>query len=568
MLYQTDQIKTEHLGHLGLVASTISDLNLVNKINDRLPLNYKKGGKISHGHRSAAMILNGLGYLTRTLYLSSHFFENKPMDLLLGIDCQSDDFNDDMLGRHLDAIAEYGTTKLFSELCFEIASEHNLLGQSYHLDTTNFSLYGDYEDYSDASPQPHQGYSKDHRPDLKQVTLSLTQLSGSNMPLWFECLDGNSSDKKNFQETVRAIECFQKSIENAPDNLFFIVDSAFYTPEQLAKLSQVKWITRVPATNKEAKMLLNKHSDEIDWYDAGKGYRLHCVENNYHDISQRWVLVSSEQARKRALKTFHKKINKEFEQYQNSFWHLSNQEFACEKDAIKAIKSLSKKMKYHFIEFNIQPKPKYSGKGRPKKGEPATGVGYYIEFSLACDCNKVNQETEKLGRFILATNELDKTLLSDHNILSEYKSQSNIETGFGFLKSDEFCLNHIFLKNPKRIGALMMMMTLCLVVYNFAQFKLRETLENDDVVVPNQLGKPIKNPTLRWIFQLMCKISVVCVWNEQTQTWYKKICNMKTIHNVIITQFGVNAKRIYGIPILQSLPEYDRSKKPLHLWTH
>ncbi len=366
---------------------------------------------------------------------------------------------------------------------------------------------------------------------------------------------------------MRAIESFQKSIENAPDNLFFIVDSAFYTPEQLAKLSQVKWITRVPATNKESKMLLNKNSDEMNWYDAGKGYQLYCVENNYHGISQRWVLVSSEQAKQRALKTFHKKINKEFEQYQKSFWHLSNQIFACEADAIKAINSLSKKMKYHFIEFNVQHQLKYAGKGRPKKDEPATCIGYNIEFSLACDCNTVNQVTEKLGRFILATNELNKTLLPDQNILSEYKSQSNIETGFGFLKSDEFCLNHIFLKNPNRIGALMMMMTLCLVVYNFAQFKLRETLENDDVVVPNQLGKPIKNPTLRWIFQLMCKISVVCVWDEQTQRWHKKICNIKTIHNVIISQFGINAKRIYGIPILQSLPDYDRGQKPLHLWT-
>ncbi len=178
--------------------------------------------------------------------------------------------------------------------------------------------------------------------------------------------------------------------------------------------------------------------------------------------------------------------------------------------------SLSQKIELSFYRVQRSAPTKICRERETKQDEPATCFGYNIEFSLGCDCNKVNQATEKLGRFILATNELDKTLLPDQNILSEYKSQSNIETGFGFLKSDEFCLNHIFLKNLNRIGAIMMIMTRCLVVYNFAQLKLRESLENDEVIVPNQLCKPIKNPTLRWIFQLMCKISVVCVWDGQT----------------------------------------------------
>ena len=77
--------KTEHLGYLGLVAATIKALGLIEKINERLRLSSEKGGKILHGHRSAAMLLNGLGYVTRTLYLSPHSFSNKPLDLLLGI---------------------------------------------------------------------------------------------------------------------------------------------------------------------------------------------------------------------------------------------------------------------------------------------------------------------------------------------------------------------------------------------------------------------------------------------------------------------------------------------------
>ena len=123
-------------------------MGLIDKINQRLPLNIQKGGIVSHGHRCAAMLINGLGYTTRTLYLSSHFFEDKPLSRLLEIAIEPESLNDDMLGRHLDAIARYGTTKLFSEIAFEIWQEQKLLGNSYHLDTTTLSLYGDYANYS------------------------------------------------------------------------------------------------------------------------------------------------------------------------------------------------------------------------------------------------------------------------------------------------------------------------------------------------------------------------------------------------------------------------------------
>jgi transposase len=151
-------------------------------------------------------------------------------------------------------------------------------------------------------------------------------------------------------------------------------------------------------------------------------------------------------------------------------------------------------------------------------------------------------------------------------MLSEYKSQTHVERGFRFLKSDEFQLNHIFLKNPERIGALMMLMTLCLVVYNFAQYQLRQALKHEDTVLPNQLGKPVKNPTLRWIYQLLSAISVICLWDEINQCWVKKVCNLKKIHRIILYHYGPSALEIYGLSPAMLLPDYDRSQKPLMDW--
>jgi hypothetical protein len=48
------------------------------------------------------------------------------------------------LERCLAEISKYGTTKLFSEVAFEIAKEQGLLARELHLDSTSLTLYRDY----------------------------------------------------------------------------------------------------------------------------------------------------------------------------------------------------------------------------------------------------------------------------------------------------------------------------------------------------------------------------------------------------------------------------------------
>ena len=57
------------------------------------------------------------------LYMFPEFLDNKPVDRLLGDGLIAEDFNDDALGRALDAIHEYGTNQLFSEIACPIAIE-------------------------------------------------------------------------------------------------------------------------------------------------------------------------------------------------------------------------------------------------------------------------------------------------------------------------------------------------------------------------------------------------------------------------------------------------------------
>ena len=548
MSLNRDNVSSEQLGHLGLVAATIRELGIIEKIDARLDLNARKGGIVSYGRRAAAMILNGLGFMNSRLSMTTHFFQDKPVAQLLGDEIGAEHLNDDCLGRCLDKIAAYGTTtKLYSELAFEIAREKDILGQRMHLDTTSFVLHGRYDVESpDDAPQPAYGYSKAKRSDLKQVMLSLTQGGVANIPLWMEPLAGNSSDKKSFHETVKKVQAFTKNLNLMPDGLCFVVDAAFYVPEKLAELNDVHWITRVPAQLKEAKNWLKTPADELIWEAFDENYRAVAQEVMIYGIKQRWLLIESQHAQKRELETFQRRLNKKAAELSKTIGHLENQVFQCPHDAEKAIQPLLKSLKYHRIDYNIDAIERYIGKGRPKKGAKKEIVGYQIKASLSSCLVKIKLKKQTLGRFILATNQFDTMILNNQAILKQYKEQACVESGFKFIKNNAFELASFYLKTPARIGALMMIMTLCLMVYNFAQYSLRKCLDEQGEVVPNQVGKPIKNPTIKWIAELMNMIAVVTIVTEDRR--HRIVTNVKKVHQRIIAYFGQHALEIYGLP--------------------
>ena len=542
-----EQLRTERLDHHGLVAAMCQELGLAEKINARLgPCSSSR--VVSTGTAVVAMILNGLGFTNRRLYLTHQFFEDKPVEKLLGEGLKASDITDHTLGQALDEIASYGSSQLFGEIAFEIALEQDLLGQLNHLDTTSFSVHGEYQnsDGVEAIEITH-GYSKDHRPDLKQVVLSLVVNGPSALPLWMEPLAGNSSDKTSFHETIAKVRAFQTEI--AVDTPFkWLADSALYSKGKLLSANEFLWSSRVPETIKEAKALVRLDSEAIDWVKHEGGYSTAGYESNYGDVEQRWVLVYSEQAYRREKKTLDKKLDKQQRPLEKKLWHLQNQTFATIEAAEQALKPLLKTYRYFTLDLDIEPIERYPTPGRPQPGVEKIVVGYRLVGQAERNETAIAQTLNAKGRFILATNDLDRERYPDARLLQEYKEQQQVEGGFRFLKDPWFMVDSIFLKLPRRIEALMMVMTLCLLVYNLAQYRLRQTLKEQDQTLPNQLKQPVQNPTMRWIFQLMEGISIVLIEHPQaTEPGQAFITNLTELRKKIIRFFGDTACLMYGL---------------------
>jgi len=543
---ENQEIKTAALDHIGLVAATCKDLDIGNRINNRLN-GHDPRRVVSAGTAVVAMILNGLGFTNRRLYLTHQFFKDKPVDRLLGESLKAEDITDSTLGKALDEIADYGPTQLFGEVAYEIAMEHNLLGTHKRLDTTSIYVHGDYSSPEPCALEVTYGHSKDHRPDLKQVVLSLVVSGPAAMPLWEESLSGNSNDSKSFHETIAQVRAFEQQIDLTSSGKW-IADSKLYAKDKLLKENGYLWLTRVPETLKEARERLENGMDAQEWQEAGNGYRLASCMSNYGGVRQRWLIVYSEQAYKKEKTTFEKQLEKQEATLKKKLWHMSNELYACDQDAQKALAKETKNINYFQVSHTCAPVERYATRGRPHADDKKTTVGWRLQCEIYRDEISIEKQLKKKGCFILATNDLNTTTYPDAQMLKDYKDQQDVERGFRFLKDPWFMVDSIFLKSEKRISALMMVMTLCLMVYNIAQYKLRNTLKENGKTLPNQLGKQIQNPTLRWVFQLMEGIAVVLFYGERgAQPIREVVTNLDATRLKIIRLCGSSACNIYGI---------------------
>ena len=79
---------------------------------------------------------------------------------------------------------------------------------------------------------------------------------------------------------------------------------------------------------------------------------------------------------------------------------------------------------------------------------------YQVGVQVGLIESKIEPEKKRAGRFILATNVLDRMELTAEEMLSKYKGQQSVERGFRFLKDPLFLTDSVFLKSPHSIEAL------------------------------------------------------------------------------------------------------------------
>ena len=548
-------VKTESMDHYGLVMGMIQELGIMEVVNKELPT--QSDSKIvTHGMAVAAMILNGLGYANKQLYLTPRFFEKKALKQLFGSDTlEAKHFNKETLGRTLDKLFDYGVSELYEKIAKKALDVLGLVPTTIHLDSTSFHLDGAYKN-QDTKTQDDDtneeeripvyltpGYSRDHHPHLSQVVLNLLVEHQAGIPIWMLPADGNQTDTQAFSKIVKEHINSMKSAINTDTQIKIISDAALFTAKTIEEFKKngMLFISRVPTKLKQAKAIL-KNYNEKEFVKLDENYQAITYTVEYEEMQQQWVLYKSLPAKKREDQTIQKAYQKNQEQESKLLAKLQRTAYYCEADANKAFQEYSDKLECTTIKSKkLITKPKYKTKGRPKPNTTPEYYEYYWDIETTPNEAYLKQQQEqKSGLFILATNDMS---LSQQELLDEYKSQQRVERGFRFLKSPQFLSDAMFLKSPKRIEAMLMIMTLSLLVYSALEYKIRSELKAQNKTFPNQLGKPVQNPTARWVFENFHEIQIVVIEELKKQV----IANLLERNIFILDLLGILYWRYYRV---------------------
>lgn len=144
------------------------------------------------------LILSRLCEPCSELHLAEQLYEASAMSDLLGV--PEEKVNEDRLYRALDILLPHkkALEKLLKERLGELFDlDYDLL--LYDITSTYF------EGQAEGNPQAQRGYSRDHRPDCKQVNIALV-VSRCGMPLGYEVFAGNRHDASTLEEIVGHME--------------------------------------------------------------------------------------------------------------------------------------------------------------------------------------------------------------------------------------------------------------------------------------------------------------------------------------------------------------------------
>ena len=567
----------EHLNHLGIVAEVCREIGVATWLDQQEPGNRQQ---VSVGTATVALVLNGLGFSNRQLYLVPQFFADKPVEHLLGPDILAEDLNDDCLGRTLDWLYEQDVTRLFAGLALRARRAFGVAVERLHADTTSFAVHGQYaqlaappppaaageavapwggqEGSEGAQGQPAvievtYGYSRDHREDLKQWMLALVT-SGEGVPQFLQPLDGNASDKRALLEAVTALTRHLQDSEETPG--VYVADSGLYSTENMTQLNQagVRWVSRVPEISTAAQAIVQERLEPQEalgqrdgWQTTAEGTR-HWWSREVSELAQgpeRWIVVRTQEGEERARATLQRQAERDQTIWEKRLWHLRHQTFACQPDAEAALaKTCQRLPAWCTVQSRVTSHPIYPTRGRPRRDAVPTASVWQIAATLTRDPVALEREVLRRAAFIIGTNLLDQQAWPDAAVIALYREQSVAERGFAFLKDPLFLASSVFVKRPQRIMALAFVMTRCLLVYKLAEVRVRQQLAATGQTVPDQVRKPTARPTLRWLFQCFEGIDL-----HHTQhpdgTRVTEVLRLTAVHRLVLRLLGPAYENCY-----------------------
>ena len=527
-----NKVKVKGISLVVAVANKImNDIGFVETIDANVE--FSKGQcYLTPGQRAKALVLSTFADMRIPLTHIKERTADMDLEYLLGtsIDrCGVDAFN---IGRALEDIGEKNVNHIYEELAIGTLKENKIPVERLHGDTTSVSFYGEYDiekmkltDEEKAEIlKIEKGYNKDGRAGDKQVIVGKI-VTESGIPLTSQVLDGSTSD---IEWNKNALDYYAKLQEQGIERCTYVADCKLITRELVERMNdperRVPFVSRCPDNfnHLQAKRAKSKAYEEGEWLEIGQigsgknasCYRGVTIKETIFGTPMRLLVLESSQLVEKAEEAFVKK-QKAVEVLVKA---LEKKNFACFADAEKEFKGFAKSKPLQFFdcvaEIQEEKQEKWPPGRRSATTTPVMTSVFSIKVRITTNREKRQEFIRNESSFVLISNIFEETL-NDTDLLKTYKGQHVVESAFRHLKSP--CLaSVIYLKNPKRIEALTMLLNFSLLIRAVIQYRMRDGLKDhmeanpDDIIRAGWGGKKLVSPT----FQLFYEHSINCKYER------------------------------------------------------
>src|SRR5436189_133469 len=255
---------------------------------------------------AALLAINRLCEPTSELAVEERWYPATALDDLLGI--AEGKVNDTRLYRCLDRLIPH-KTKLERHL-------RQRYGELFAVtfDVLLYDLTSSYvEGQAEKNPMMRRGYSRDHRPDCKQVVIALI-VNEDGFPLSYETFDGNRSDVTTLEAVIRMVERKYGKARRV-----WIFDRGIISEDNLQALRKRdgQYLVGTPRVKLKQfeKQLLNSDGLRLEWElieerrawrDAREGaylLRTNLQQERTEELWKKYIQLTEAEAAFRALKS-------------------------------------------------------------------------------------------------------------------------------------------------------------------------------------------------------------------------------------------------------------------------
>jgi len=444
------------VGAIPMVMPIFRDLNIVEIVNEHCP------GKeeVSHGTTVLALALNRL-LSPRPLYKVGEWLGGTILEDVLEV--RAEQMYDSRLGRTLDDIHPR-LEAIWQDIVVQAVLENDIDLSQIHYDITSIYFEGEY----DESDTIDYGYSRDNRPDAKQLNLGVNVSGQAGIPLAYRVLAGRTADRTTPLENMQALEQLFDQLQRREDFLL-VSDRAMLDKAVLAAYEEkgVHWLGPLSADGSLREVLASVTNEELDQHPleyrpvnqpADEPLRYYgvlretTIEHESQEVRIQVLVVKSRTKVKLdrdRRQTYLKRLTDRLEEIQGM---LNTRRYKRKSYAQKQIdKALRGNPAKRFVEVAL------------------TGEDGNLTLTYQVDEEKVAEASALDGRYLLGTNQ---HTLDAHQMLVRFKRQEVVERRIKTVKGP-IQVRPLFLHKDERVEGLVFVTMLALLVYTILEMLCR-----------------------------------------------------------------------------------------------